>query len=103
MKTIEPKLIWYNGQEVGATVLNAYAQQVTLNVSATFNFYLYSQRENGNIGEQLNNGTLIMTGQDYQDWDQDSFAWDWVAAKLGLTITGEYVPPAPAPGPTVTP
>lgn len=103
MKTIEPKLIWFNGQEEAATVLNAYAQQVNLNVSATFNFMLFKQNENGGLEQQINSGTLLMSGQDYQDWDQDSFAWDWVAAQLGLTITGDYVPPAPAPGPTVTP
>ena len=103
MKTIEPKLIWYNGQEVEATVLNAFAQQVNLNVSATFNFSLFTQNESGNLTSQVNSGVLQMTGQDYQDWDQDAFAWDWVAAQLGLTITGDYIPPAPAPGPTVTP
>lgn len=95
MKTIEPKLIWYNGQELEATVLNAYAQQVNLNVSATFFFTLYEQGENGSLGQQINYGTLLMSGQEYQDWDQDSFAWDWVATQLGLTITGNYVPPAP--------
>lgn len=105
MKTIEPKLIWWEGQEIEATVLNAYAGQVNLNVSALFNFSLYSQNENGSLAAQVNGGTLSMYGQDYQDWDQDSFAWDWIATKLGLTITGEYVPPAPTPGPipTVTP
>lgn len=101
MKTIEPKLIWYNGQEVEATVLNSFAMDLILNVSANFNFFLYKENESGML-TQVNNGLLRMEGQDYQDWDQDSYAWDWISTKLGVTITGEYVPPSPAPG-SITP
>lgn len=94
MKTIEPVQVWYNGQEVNATVLNAYATDVKLNVSATFNYILFIVNEYG-YTESVNRGTLLMDGQAYQDWDQDSFAWNWVADKLNLTITGEYIPPVP--------
>jgi hypothetical protein len=94
MKTIEPVQVWYNGQEVNATVLNAYASNVELNVSASFYYTLYSINEYNYIN-QVNSGVLKMQGQAYQDWDQDAFAWDWVAAQLNLTITGEYVPPFP--------
>lgn len=96
MKTIEPVQVWYNGQEVNATVLNAYATDVQLNVSANFYYILYTVNEYNYIN-QVNSGMLKMDGKDYQDWDQDSFAWDWVAAKLNLTITGEYIPPPPTP------
>ena len=102
MKTIEPVQVWYNGQEVNATVLNAYAGDVQLNVSANFYYTLFIVNEY-NYLNQVNNGMLVMDGQAYQDWDQDSFAWDWVASKLNLTITGEYipyVPPAP-PSPVI--
>lgn len=103
MKTIEPVQVWYNGQEVNATVLNAYAMDVQLNVSATFNYILFIVNEYGYVN-QVNSGTLLMDGQAYQDWDQDSFAWDWVATKLNLTITGEYVPPfPPTPVPPLVP
>jgi hypothetical protein len=93
MKTIEPVQVWYNGQEVNATVLNAYASNVELNVSASFYYTLYVVVNN--YINQVNSGVLKMEGQAYQDWDQDTFAWDWVAAQLNLTITGEYVPPFP--------
>jgi hypothetical protein len=101
MKTIEPVQVWYNGQEVNATVLNAYASDVQLNVSANFYYTLFIVNEYNYIN-QVNSGMLIMDGQAYQDWDQDSFAWDWVASKLNLTITGEYVPNIP-PSPTPIP
>lgn len=103
MKTIQPRMVWYNGQETEATVLNAFASDVRLNESANFSFYLFIQNENGSL-TQVNNGSLLMSGQDYQDWDQDSFAWDWIATQLNLVITGEYVPPAPpSPLTPVTP
>lgn len=99
MKTIEPVQVWYNGQEVNATVLNAYVTDLRLNVSANFSYHLFFVNENDTL-VQVNYGNICMSGQDYQDWDQDSFAWDWVANSLNLTITGEYVPPMP-PSPTV--
>lgn len=102
MKTIEPVQVWYNGQEINATVLNAYANNVELNVSASFYYTLYSVNEQ-NFIYQVNSGVLKMEGQAYQDWDQDTFAWDWVAAQLNLTITGEYVPAPFPPIPPITP
>jgi hypothetical protein len=45
-----------------------------------------------------------MTGEAYAQWEVDSYAWDWVAEQLNLTITGDYVPPVPpAPEPTPEP
>jgi hypothetical protein len=100
MKTIEPVQVWYNGQEVNATVLNAYASNVELNVSASFYYTLYVIVNEYNIS-QVNSGILKMEGQAYQDWDQDAFAWDWVAAQLNLTITGEYIPTPYPPMPPI--
>jgi beta-lactamase class D len=96
MKTIEPVQVWYNGQEVNATVFNAYVTDLRLNVSANFSYQLFLVNEN-NMLIQVNYGNITMSGQDYQDWDQDSFAWDWLASSLNLTITGEYIPPMPPP------
>ena len=102
MKTIEPVSVWINGQKVNATVLNAYASNVNLNTSATFAYLLFSQFEDGNIDIQVAQGYLVMTGEDYQEWNQDEFAWDWIAAQLNLTITGPYVPPVPKTTSTTT-
>jgi hypothetical protein len=45
-----------------------------------------------------------MTGADYDAWETNEYAYDWVAAQLNLTITGDYVPPVPPqPEPTPTP
>jgi hypothetical protein len=95
MKTIEAVSIWDNGQTVEATILNAYAVNVTLGTSATFYYQLLSQTTGGNVGQQVAQGNLNMSGEAYQEWDQDEFAWEWVAEQLNLTITGDYAPPVP--------
>ncbi len=42
-------------------------------------------------------GNLNMTGEAYTQWTVDSYAWDWIAEQLNLTIIGDYVPPTPEP------
>lgn len=102
MKTIEPVSIWDNGTVQQATILNAYAVNVTLNTSATFWYGLFATTVEGSLGTQLAQGNLNMTGEAYAEWSQDSFAWDWIAEQLNLTITGDYIPPVP-PEPTPEP
>jgi hypothetical protein len=102
MKTIQAVPIWDNGQTLEAKVLNAYAINVTLGVSANFYYALYSETTEGNLGQMLRQGNLSMSTEAYTAWgNNDEYAWDWVAEQLKLTITGEFVPPAPPqPEPT---
>ena len=101
MKKIEAVSIWDNGTVQQATILNAYAVDVTLNTSATFYYSLMSETTEGNVGTQLAQGNLTMTGEAYTDWQADNYAWDWIAEQLNLAITGDYVPPVPTPEPIV--
>ncbi len=103
MKTIEPVSIWDNGQTVEAKVLNAYAINVTLGTSATFYYQLLSETAEGYVGSQVAQGNLNMTGEAYTQWEVDSYAWDWVAAQLNLTITGDYIPPTTSTTTTAIP
>jgi hypothetical protein len=104
MKTIEPVSIWDNGQVIEAKVLNAYAINVTLGTSAVFYYQLFAENVDLSLGMQVAQGNLTMTGDAYTQWTIDSYAWDWVASELNLTITGDYVPPVPpAPEPTPDP
>jgi hypothetical protein len=91
MKNIESISIWDNGQNKEANILNAYAVNVNLGTSATFYYTL------SNEAEQLAQGNLTMSGDDYQEWDADGFAWGWIAAQLNLTIVGDYVKPEVEP------
>jgi hypothetical protein len=102
MKTIEAVSIWDNGTVQQATILNSYAVNVTLNTSATFWYGLFTKTVDGNVGMQVAQGNLNMTGEAYADWSVDSYAWDWIAEQLNLTITGDYIPPVP-PEPTPEP
>jgi hypothetical protein len=95
MKTIEAVQIWDNGQVQEAKILNAYAVNVTLGTSASFYYTLLTENADLSVGSQVAQGNLSMTGEAYQEWNQDEFAWDWVAAQLNLTITGDYVAPVP--------
>jgi hypothetical protein len=97
MKQIQPVSIWDNGQNLEAKILNAYAINVSLGTSATFYYSLMTENEDGNVGVQVRQGNLNMTGEVYAQWEVDSYAWDWVASELNLTITGDYVPPVPEP------
>jgi hypothetical protein len=95
MKTIKAVSIWDNGVVEQATVLNAYAINVDLNQSATFWYGLMTESEDGSIDKKIAEGNLTMSGADYGQWDLDSYAWDWIAVKLGIVITGDYVAPIP--------
>ena len=102
MKTIEATPIWDNGTVLEAKILNTYAINVTLGTSATFYYQLFSETVDLAVGQQVAQGNLNMTGEAYTQWEVDAYAWDWVAAQLNLTITGDYVPPVP-PEPTPEP
>lgn len=95
MKTIEPISVWDNGKTQVATILNAYAVNVSLGNSATFWWGIFVQNEDGTQGLCLSSGNVLMTGDAYAQWTVDSYAWDWVASQLNLTITGDYIPPVP--------
>jgi hypothetical protein len=91
MKQIQPISIWDNGTVQEATVLNTYAVNVQLNNSATFWWGLYSTVD-GQLKNTLSQGNLTMSGEAYAEWQEDSYAWDWIAEQLNLTIIGDYVP-----------
>jgi hypothetical protein len=92
MKQIQPISIWDNGTVQEATVLNAYAINDNLSTSATFYYSLLSESM-----QQLAQGNLTMSGDDYDAWETNDYAYDWVAAQLNLTIIGDYVPPVVEP------
>ena len=95
MKTIESVQIWDNGQVQEATILNAYGTNDNLSTSGTFYYQILSQNVDLSVGQQLSQGNLTMTGEEYQAWETNEYAYQWVAEQLNLTITGDYVAPVP--------
>lgn len=95
MKLIQELPIWSNGKLSQASILNAYASNLILGKSATFYFSLNAINEDGYLGDRLAEGNVTMDGVDYEAWQEDETAWEFIAAKLNLTITGDYVAPVP--------
>jgi len=96
MKTIEPITIWDNGKVMQGSILNAYAVNVSLNQSAIFYYGIYAKNADGSLGIKLKEAfNLNMPTEEYLQWNQDEFAWDFVASELNLVITGDYVAPQP--------
>jgi hypothetical protein len=98
MKNITPISIWDNGTNQSASILNAYCINDNLSTSATFYYSLLSDSL-----QQLAQGNLSMSGEVYDAWQTNDYAYDWVATQLNLTITGDYVPPVVEPIAEVTP
>ena len=97
MKQIEPVVFPLN---LGtASLLNAYCINDNLSDSATFYYALLSDTQS-----QLQQGNLTMTGEVYDNWATNDYAYNWVASEIDVTIIGDYVPPVPPqPEPTPTP
>jgi hypothetical protein len=88
MKEITPIQVWQNGEIVEAKILNAYAVSVTLDQSASFYYALLTESK-----QMVAQGNLSMDTEAYEQWELDSYAWDWIASQLNLTIVGEWVDP----------
>lgn len=88
MKTIEPVEFPLN---LGtATILNAYCINDNLSNYATFYYAILTDTQS-----QLQQGNLVMSGDDYVDYFTNEYAYNWVAAQINVIITGDYVPPVP--------
>ena len=86
MKKIKSIQIWFNGQKIEATQFKLNANNVNLENSANFYYALFSENQ-----IQISEGTLFMEGKDYQDWQNDQYAWDWAAKKLNLELLPEVI------------
>ena len=90
MKQIEPVVFPLN---LGtASLLNAYCINDNLSDSATFYYALLTDTQS-----QLQQGNLTMTGEVYDNWATNDYAYNWVASEIDVTIIGDYVPPVPEP------
>lgn len=79
-----------------ATILNAYCINDNLTNSAIFYYSLISDSK-----LQLSEGNLTMIGQDYENWETNDYAYNWVASQINVTIIGDYVPPVVEEEPTI--
>jgi hypothetical protein len=85
MKQIQAISIWYNGQIVQATIFNMTSISDNLIDSATFYWQLFDA-----TNTQLSQGNLTMGSADYTTYssspDSNSYAYQWGATQLNLTL-----------------
>ena len=86
MKKIKSIKNWINGEFIEATEFKLFAINVELENSANFYYALLSET---NI--IVSEGNIVMDGKDYQDWQNDEYAWIWAASKLNLEIIPEVI------------
>lgn len=80
MKTITPVSVWYNGSVSSANKFRLYVIHNDLDTKATFYYELLED------DLPVQNGNLTMTGSDYTSYNSNTYAWNWAATELGLTI-----------------
>lgn len=92
MKKIQPITIWYNGKQEEVDILSANANYDNLIDSASFNYQLM-QSNSPSMGGALSslfNGNLTMTGEIYNNWETNDYAYNWIAQQLNIVIIGDY-------------
>lgn len=84
MKQIQPVSIWYNGAMVTATILNCTGQD-NFKSSVSVYYQLLSS-----TNEQLAQGNLTLTGDDYIAYNTSpngiDYVYSWTATQLNLTL-----------------
>jgi hypothetical protein len=102
-KTITPITTWYNGAEVAASVFYLQCTGDNLSNQATFNYSLYTLNESGYLQFTVSQGYITMSGEDYEGWQTNEYAFEWAATNLHITVTGDYTPPVPVPPTPIPP
>jgi len=77
--------IWINGNLTPVDYLYTLCNCDNLKDTATFYYALYNEIDN-KIGNKIAEGNLTMTGTDYEGFDSNEFAFNWVASQLKITI-----------------
>lgn len=100
MKSIQPVSIWVAGEEKTGNKLSLSIVNDNLATSATFFWQIIDQTEVPNPADPslppmitnnvLAQGNLVISGQEYDDWDSDpsinDAAYVWAAGKLNVTL-----------------
>lgn len=94
-KQISPVNVWVNGEVKEAKYFSMISVNDNLETSATFYYQLFEAKVEDEVeteGASVAVGNLTMDGQDYEDWgsqsgvDINTWAYNWAAGKLNLTI-----------------
>jgi hypothetical protein len=85
MKQIQPVSIWYNGEMKQATIFNLVGINDNLVDNCIFYYQLFVDPN-----FQVAVGNITMSGTDYSNYtsspDSNSYAYQWGATQLNLTL-----------------
>jgi|688.fasta_scaffold16821_21 hypothetical protein len=77
--------IWISGKLTPVDYLYILCNTDNLKDTATFYYALHNEI-NGEIGNLVANGNLTMSGVDYDGFNSNEYAINWVASQLKITI-----------------
>jgi hypothetical protein len=87
MKSIQPIQIWVNGANKTASVLDARIINDDLQSSCTFYWELKEASTEETQGQQLAQGNVTMSGDDYLNWDgTNDEAYAYIANQINVVI-----------------
>lgn len=93
MKQIEPVQIWMNGTNRTAEILDVRIINDDLATSCTFYWELKEASTPATddtpeqAGQQLAQGNISMSGEDYENWDNSNEeAYEYIAEKINVTL-----------------
>ena len=92
MKKIEPILVWKNGEQLEARLLNAIIVNDNLESACTFYYQLLTGGDGTEsmpiaVGQSVAEGNISLDGENYLAWDaSNDYAFTYIAEKLNLTL-----------------
>lgn len=87
MKSIQPIQIWINGANKTASILDARIINDDLQSSCTFYYELKEASTEDTQGQQLAQGNVTMSGDDYLNWDgTNDEAYAYIANQINVVI-----------------
>jgi hypothetical protein len=92
MKQISPILVWKNGEQLEASLLNAIIVNDNLESACTFYYQLLTGGDGTEampiaVGQSVAEGNISLGGENYLDWNgSNDFAYSYIAEKLNLTL-----------------
>ena len=92
MRRIESVLVWKNGEQLEASLLNAIIVNDNLESACTFYYQLMTGGQGTeampiSVGQSVAEGNISLSGEDYLSWSGDNnYAYEYIAEKLNLTL-----------------
>ena len=92
MRRIESVLVWKNGEQLDASLLNAIIVNDNLETACTFYYQLLTGGDGTeampiSVGQSVAEGNISLNGEDYLAWNgSNDYAYEYIAEKLNLTL-----------------